>query len=74
MRPTLPYGIDGAVIKIDRLSMRDEIGVRTKNPKWAVAYKYPPEEKETVVKEIIWQTGRTGRITPVAVTEPVQLP
>lgn len=73
MRPTLPYGIDGAVVKIDRLSMRDEIGVRTKNPKWAVAYKYPPEEKETVVKEIIWQTGRTGRITPVAVTEPVQL-
>lgn len=73
MRPNLPYGIDGAVVKIDRLSMREEIGVRTKNPKWAVAYKYPPEEKETVVREIVWQTGRTGRITPVGITDPVEL-
>lgn len=73
MRPNLPYGIDGAVVKIDRLSMREEIGVRAKNPKWAVAYKYPPEEKETVVREIVWQTGRTGRITPVGITDPIAL-
>ncbi len=72
-RASLPYGIDGAVIKVDQPSIRERMGERTKNPKWAIAYKYPPEEKETTVKDIIFQTGRTGRITPVAVVAPVML-
>lgn len=69
----LPYWIDGAVIKIDSLAAREEIGATGKYPKWAVAYKYPPEEKETVIRDIILQTGRTGRVTPVAIFDPVLL-
>lgn len=69
----LPYWIDGAVIKIDSLAAREEIGATGKYPKWAVAYKYPPEEKETVIRDIILQTGRTGRVTPVAIFDPVFL-
>ena len=70
---TLPYWIDGAVVKVNALTERDTIGTTGKYPKWAVAYKYPPEEKETVVKDIVLQTGRTGRVTPVAIFEPVFL-
>lgn len=70
---TLKYWIDGAVVKVDSLTERDSSGTTGKYPKWAVAYKYPPEEKETVVKYIVLQTGRTGRVTPVAVFEPVFL-
>lgn len=66
----LPYWIDGAVVKLDDISKRKELGNTTKYPRWAVAFKYPPEEKETVIKDIILQTGRTGRVTPVAVFEP----
>lgn len=66
----LPYWIDGAVVKLDDISKREDLGNTSKYPRWAVAYKYPPEEKETVVKDIILQTGRTGRVTPVAVFEP----
>lgn len=69
-RNNLSYWIDGAVVKIDSISKRDELGNTAKYPRWAVAYKYPPEEKETVIKDIILQTGRTGRITPVAVFDP----
>ena len=69
----LPYWIDGAVVKINDFALREKIGVTSKYPKWAVAYKYPPEEKETVVKDIVLQTGRTGRVTPVAILEPVYL-
>ncbi len=69
----LPYWIDGAVIKIDSIRKREELGSTNKCPRWAIAFKYPPEEKETVVKDIILQTGRTGRVTPVAVLEPVFL-
>lgn len=69
-RNNLSYWIDGAVVKIDSISKREELGSTSKYPRWAVAYKYPPEEKETVIKDIILQTGRTGRVTPVAVFEP----
>ena len=64
-----PYWIDGSVVKIDSLKKRIEVGETNKYPRWAIAYKYPPEEKEAVIADIILQTGRTGRITPVAVFE-----
>ena len=67
------YWIDGAVVKIDNLLVRDDLGATAKFPRWAVAYKYPPEEKETVIREIRLQTGRTGRVTPVAEFDPVLL-
>lgn len=72
-RGNLPYDIDGAVIKADNLSYRDEIGSTSKYPKWAVAFKYPPEEKETVLKEIEVAVGRTGALTPTAIFEPIML-
>ena len=68
-----PYPIDGAVVKIDSLSDRESIGYTSKVPRWAVAYKYPPEEKTTVVRDIIIQVGRTGRLTPVAIMDPVDI-
>ena len=67
------YGIDGAVIKLNRLSDREQLGSTAKAPRWAVAYKYPPEVKESVVKDIVVQVGRTGVLTPKAVVEPVRL-
>ena len=72
-RYLLPFPMDGAVVKIDNISMRDVLGERAKTPRWAVAFKYPPEEKSTVIREIRLQTGRTGRVTPVAIFDPVQL-
>ncbi len=73
MRGSLEFDIDGAVVKVDSLYQREEIGVTTKVPKWAVAYKYPPEKKETILKDIVLQVGRTGAITPVAILEPVKV-
>lgn len=73
IRASLPYDIDGAVIKTDSFSQRDKIGSTTKFPKWAIAFKYPPEEKETVIKNIEINVGRTGVLTPVAILEPVLL-
>lgn len=70
-RPALPFDIDGAVIKINKLSRRVEIGENTSTPKWAVAYKYPPERKETVLEDIQVNVGRTGVLTPLAVLAPV---
>ena len=70
-RKDLSFGIDGAVIKVDDLKLREKIGSTAKVPKWAIAYKYPPEKKETVLKDIICQVGRTGAITPLAILEPV---
>ncbi|MBO6301371.1 MAG: NAD-dependent DNA ligase LigA [Ruminiclostridium sp.] len=67
------YDTDGAVIKVDDLSQRDILGATAKVPKWAVAFKYPPEEKETVLREIEVNVGRTGALTPVAIFDPVQL-
>jgi len=72
-REALKYEIDGAVIKLDRLADRDELGSTSKAPRWAVAYKYPPEQKSTVIREIVVQVGRTGVLTPKAVFEPVHL-
>lgn len=73
LREGLPYDIDGAVIKVNDLALRETLGKTTKVPKWAVAYKYPPEEKETVVEEIRVQVGRTGKITPLAVIKPIKV-
>ncbi len=70
-RKNFNFGIDGAVIKVDNLELREKIGTTSKVPKWAIAYKYPPEKKETIVKDIICQVGRTGAITPLAILEPV---
>lgn len=72
-RGELPYDIDGAVVKINDFAQRETVGATSKVPRWAVAYKYPPEEKETKVINIELSVGRTGRITPTAVFEPVQL-
>ena len=73
MRENLTFGIDGAVIKIDDLKFREILGSTVKVPRWAVAYKYPPEKKETILKDIICQVGRTGVITPMAILEPVKV-
>ncbi len=72
-REKLTYGIDGAVVKIDDLKFREILGSTIKVPRWAVAYKYPPERKETVLKDIICQVGRTGVVTPMAILEPVKV-
>lgn len=72
-REKLSFGIDGAVIKVDSLSFREKLGTTYKTPKWAIAYKYPPEAKETILKDIICQVGRTGVITPMAILEPVKV-
>jgi len=69
----LSFGIDGAVVKVDNLEDRKRLGITSKVPRWAVAYKYPPEQKETVVEDIIVQVGRTGRLTPLAVLKPVRI-
>ena len=72
-REKLPCDIDGAVIKLDSLSDREALGSTAKFPRWAVAYKYPPEVKSTVVEDIVVQVGRTGVLTPKAVVAPVRL-
>lgn len=73
MRSTLPFDIDGAVIKTNSFAQRNEIGSTSKFPRWALAFKYPPEEKETTLKAIEVAVGRTGVLTPTAVFEPVLL-
>lgn len=72
-RMDFPYDIDGAVVKLNDLSDRSILGSTAKCPKWAVAYKYPPEQKESRVADIVVQVGRTGVLTPKAVLEPVRL-
>ena len=72
-REQLPCDIDGAVIKVDDLAARERLGATVKFPKWAAAYKYPPEIKPTVVEDIVVQVGRTGVLTPKAVVRPVRL-
>ncbi len=71
VRYTLPFDIDGAVIKVNDFNLREELGSTSKFPKWAIAYKYPPEEKETTINNIAIQVGRTGVLTPVAEFDPV---
>jgi len=72
-REALAYDIDGVVVKLDKLSQRVSVGEGTNTPKWAVAYKFPPEEKETVLEDITVAVGRTGVLTPTAVLSPVRL-
>lgn len=72
-RDSLAYGIDGIVLKVDELSLQQELGNTVKVPRWEIAYKFPPEEQETVVRDIEWTVGRTGVVTPTAVMDPVQL-
>lgn len=72
-REKLSFGIDGAVIKVDNLRLREILGTTYKVPKWAIAYKYPPEKKETKLLDIVCQVGRTGAITPTAILEPVKV-
>ncbi len=73
MREDLTFGIDGAVIKVDDLNFREILGATAKNPRWQIAYKYPPEQKETKLLDIVCNVGRTGVITPLAILEPVQV-
>ena len=72
-RDELDFDIDGMVIKVDLFSVRDELGYTDRFPRWAVAYKFPAEETTTIVKDIIWQVGRSGKVTPIAILEPVEL-
>jgi len=72
-RTSLPFGIDGAVIKVNDLSDRKNLGNTSKVPRWAVAYKYPPEQMETIIEDIHIQVGRTGRLTPLAILKPVRI-
>ncbi len=72
-RPTLPFDMDGAVIKVDDFAHREQLGTTGKYPKWAVAFKYPPEEKQTTLLDVEYQVGRTGVVTPIGVFEPVML-
>ncbi|HSK47449.1 MAG TPA: NAD-dependent DNA ligase LigA, partial [Coriobacteriia bacterium] len=70
-REALPYEIDGVVVKVDELAVQDELGFTSKAPRWAIAYKFPPEEKTTRLIDILVSVGRTGVLTPFAVFEPV---
>ena len=72
-RPSLAYDIDGIVIKVDDMSLYDKLGYTAKTPRWAIAYKFPPEEVITKLEDIIFTVGRTGKITPNAVLEPVRV-
>ena len=72
-REKYPFDIDGAVVKVNGLTQRDALGETAKFPRWAAAYKYPPEQKESVVEDIVIQVGRTGVLTPKAVVSPVRL-
>ncbi len=73
MRGDLDYEIDGMVVKVDEIAMQQALGEKTKSPRWAIAYKFPPTEKTTRINNIIVQVGRTGTLTPVAVLEPVNV-
>jgi DNA ligase (NAD+) len=72
-RGELPFEIDGLVIKVDDLALREKMGARSRTPRWAVAWKFPPRQELTTVRDIIAQVGRTGKITPVALLDPVDV-
>lgn len=72
-RSLLPYEIDGAVIKVNNLKLQEELGTISRSPRWAIAFKFKPQQATTVIKDIIVQVGRTGALTPVAILQPVQL-
>lgn len=73
MRPTLPYEIDGAVVKLNSFTLQERAGIRSRSPRWAIAYKFPAHQETTQVLDIIAQVGRTGAITPVAILQPVKV-
>ncbi|MDD3027035.1 MAG: NAD-dependent DNA ligase LigA [Erysipelotrichaceae bacterium] len=73
LRDKLDFEIDGAVVKVDDYGLRDQLGATAKTPRWAIAYKYPPEEKPTRLLDIEVNVGRTGRVTPTAIFEPIRL-
>jgi len=73
MRDSLPFEIDGVVVKVDDLARQQRLGVRSRSPRWAIAYKFPPREAVTRLKDIMVQVGRTGALTPVAILEPVSV-
>lgn len=72
-RDALTYGIDGIVVKVNDLHLQEELGATVKVPRWEIAYKFPPEEAATIVRDIEWTVGRTGVVTPTAIMDPVQL-
>lgn len=72
-RTTLPYEIDGVVVKVDAFALQRTLGFTAKAPRWAIAFKFPPEEKTTILRQIIVQVGRTGVLTPVALFDPIML-
>ena len=72
-RHDLGFEVDGVAVKVDELAHRDELGYTAKSPRWAIAYKFPPEEKTTLLRNIVVNVGRTGAVTPFAILEPVQL-
>ena len=72
-RDEYPFGADGVVIKVNDLNLQKQLGATSHEPRWAIAYKFPPEETETIIKDIIVQVGRTGTLTPVAIFDPVEL-
>ncbi|NLM96105.1 MAG: NAD-dependent DNA ligase LigA [Halanaerobiaceae bacterium] len=72
-RDDLPFEIDGMVVKVNDFALREQLGATAKSPRWAIAYKFPAQQKTTVVKDIIISVGRTGALTPTAVLEPVQI-
>lgn len=73
LRPSLPYDIDGIVIKVNNYRLQDDLGLVARSPRWATAAKYPPEQAETKIENIVVQVGRTGALTPVAVMSPVRV-
>ncbi len=72
-RDALPYEVDGIVVKVNDLALREELGTTARHPRWAVAFKFPPREQVTAVRDIVVQVGRTGALTPVAVLDPVEV-
>ncbi len=73
VRPGLSYDTDGAVLKVNSVPQQRRLGATGKDPRWAIAYKYPPEQAETILEDIVWRTGRTGVLTPTGVLAPVRL-
>jgi len=72
-RDDLPYEIDGVVVKVDQYSMQRDLGEKSRSPRWAIAWKFPPRQATTVVQDIVPQVGRTGVVTPVAHLAPVEV-
>lgn len=72
-RDALDFDIDGMVVKVNDYAVREKLGYTDKFPRWAIAYKFEAEETTTTVRDIVWQVGRTGKLTPLAMVDPVEL-